>query len=575
MYIDCEQNMAGAPRKSRKWLVMMTGLLLTACTDPTNTQTGFFDGGYSLDVAPTPKCTPGDGASCDDKKDCTVDSCDAEGNCKHDPLNGTVCGDGEPCVFEGVCMAGKCNGTAVDCDDGKSCTQDACHPIKGCVHTKLTEGAPCAWAGECREGACTGAALCGNGEVDPGETCDDGNRIPCDKCDNFCAGKGPKHMSGAYGVGVEGVFKTIPEALEALFVCDANGDTHLVLHEARYEQPGVYLGGGMGLSESARLTISPPPGRYAKLVGTDKSESGGRRQVLSIRYGFIGVERIEIDGNEAGMSIFETGSSPVLVELQSLHWDVRLVNLFIHDFSTVTKEGYRKPVIDVCGPTLLLDPTQGVVLSKLLIEGITGGGSSPSGSPNAAVRIEGGFVETTVRDSRFSNLSNISAIGLNWGWNMGVEVVNNMFVAGNKAHALELGPHSGEGGAAPMFVHNTIVMENNGPAIILPSNDIRPMVVRNNVFRSSGVTAKAFGKSVPEIQPDHNCFDSVKPGYELHETDVVGNAMLQSANQPWDLHLRPGSACIDKAVPGDLWLKTDIDGQPRGDKPDMGADEVQ
>ena len=60
----------------------------------------------------------------DDGNECTADRC-AEGICVHAPTP-TPCKDGNDCTFNDQCLAGLCEGTAYDCDDGLECTADVC-----------------------------------------------------------------------------------------------------------------------------------------------------------------------------------------------------------------------------------------------------------------------------------------------------------------------------------------------------------------------------------------------------------------------------------------------------------------
>jgi hypothetical protein len=80
-------------------------------------------------------CNPGSGVcsypgiTCDDKNDCTADSCDPAKGCVYKPL-------------------------ANNCDDGNPCTVDTCNPAGGCIHTgsdgpdnscgKVTDSSLCA-----------------------------------------------------------------------------------------------------------------------------------------------------------------------------------------------------------------------------------------------------------------------------------------------------------------------------------------------------------------------------------------------------------------------------------------------
>ncbi len=56
--------------------------------------------------------------------------------------DGVDCSDGSICTSGDVCTAGKCLGQGkVVCDDFNACTDDSCHPLKGCRHT--ANNAPC------------------------------------------------------------------------------------------------------------------------------------------------------------------------------------------------------------------------------------------------------------------------------------------------------------------------------------------------------------------------------------------------------------------------------------------------
>ncbi|MDP6942783.1 MAG: FG-GAP-like repeat-containing protein, partial [Myxococcota bacterium] len=65
---------------------------------------------------------------------------------------------------------GTCAPTPVDCGDTNSCTIDTCTLDGGCDHSETLP--------DC----------CGNGAVDSGETCDDGNQSDGDTCNSTCSG---------------------------------------------------------------------------------------------------------------------------------------------------------------------------------------------------------------------------------------------------------------------------------------------------------------------------------------------------------------------------------------------------
>lgn len=154
-------------------------------------------------------CT-GTPVDCDDKNDCTEDSCDEKLGCIHKDLSGD-CNDGNVCTIGDKCLAGKCQPgtTLVDCEDGDECTVDTCDPVLGCVNTLNPEVAcddnnPCTaeWCDTtthkckydlstldnhpCEDGnLCSGKDLCQNGECVPGPeptNCDDNNPCTADAC---------------------------------------------------------------------------------------------------------------------------------------------------------------------------------------------------------------------------------------------------------------------------------------------------------------------------------------------------------------------------------------------------------
>ena len=191
---------------------------------------------------------------CDDGLSCTDNVCDGQGGCGHPLKQGTClvtgtcyangespatapclscqpslssvtlstrpdaapCTDGNPCTQGDACAAGACLGTPYVCDDGLSCTSDACDGQGGCTHpqkagtcfvggvcaadgaaspqnpclvcsaatsptgwTLAPTGAPCSdgtkcTSGDtCQSGVCTGA----------GVSCDDQNPCTDDACE--------------------------------------------------------------------------------------------------------------------------------------------------------------------------------------------------------------------------------------------------------------------------------------------------------------------------------------------------------------------------------------------------------
>ncbi len=129
-----------------------------ACTDKTTCNAG--------------TCTGGTPVNCDDKNDCTADSCDTTAGCSHTSLpDASTCTDGNVCTADG-CVAGVCVGVALNCDDGNACTVDSCNAISGCVHTDAAEGASCDDGEACTTGTVCQSGKCGGGNQDNcGEKC--------------------------------------------------------------------------------------------------------------------------------------------------------------------------------------------------------------------------------------------------------------------------------------------------------------------------------------------------------------------------------------------------------------------
>lgn len=120
-------------------------------------------------------------ASCEDSQDNDCDgrtdgqdtgcqACQADADCDdHDACNGV-----ESCR-DNLCRGG----TALACDDGNPCTDDACDPARGCTYTADNSNT-CADAD-----ACNGQERCQAGICQPGEplSCDDGDVCTADSCD--------------------------------------------------------------------------------------------------------------------------------------------------------------------------------------------------------------------------------------------------------------------------------------------------------------------------------------------------------------------------------------------------------
>jgi hypothetical protein len=195
-------------------------------------------------------CLPGIPPNCDDRNPCTTESCHPLFACVVTPRTGP-CDDRNACTTGDSCVEGICTGTpTVRCDDGdvcdgvetcdpatgtcvagpvpvcndaNRCTDDACHPVSGCVYTPNTapcfDGNACTTNDICSGGVCTGIlVLCSDGDLCNGtETCDphtvscgpglplncdDGDACTADSCDPVA---GCRHVPiagcGACGLG--------------------------------------------------------------------------------------------------------------------------------------------------------------------------------------------------------------------------------------------------------------------------------------------------------------------------------------------------------------------------------------
>ena len=199
-------------------------------------------------------CTTGDSCktgvckgspkNCDDKNACTADSC-AKGICQNKALSGFKCSDGNACTFNDKCSSlGKCAGTSVLCNDGKSCTDDKC--VGGvCKYTNdnknfCSDGNPCTLSDYCSSGKCYGGkskacsdstkctsnycdaktGLCASSAAYNGSTCENGAYSVCDnkscKCrvwtaktsnsgTTYLRGIAPTSDGGSIAVGYESV----------------------------------------------------------------------------------------------------------------------------------------------------------------------------------------------------------------------------------------------------------------------------------------------------------------------------------------------------------------------------------
>jgi hypothetical protein len=110
-------------------------------------------------------------ASCDDKNDCTTDSCDpGTGQCIHTALaDGMACDDGKGCTVNDICQGGICySGPFKTCKALDQChVAGNCDPATGaCTNpnvnntTPCNDGLKCTSGDQCQNGVCSGTAIC-------------------------------------------------------------------------------------------------------------------------------------------------------------------------------------------------------------------------------------------------------------------------------------------------------------------------------------------------------------------------------------------------------------------------------
>ncbi len=95
--------------------------------------------------------------------------------------NGAACTPESLCLDDGVCREGECVGTPRSCDDGNACTQDACSPEVGCVHTDVSSSCPTP-QNPCEEATCHPATGCGTGLRGDGAICGAADCVTVNLC---------------------------------------------------------------------------------------------------------------------------------------------------------------------------------------------------------------------------------------------------------------------------------------------------------------------------------------------------------------------------------------------------------
>jgi hypothetical protein len=146
------------------------------CNDKNNCTVDSCNSGYACDHVAIPDCCTKT-AECDDANVCTTDLCSAS-KCKHTAKPGSICcaalsdcDDANPCTTDSCPTVGlpcqwtqtdpTCCVTSLGCEDGQPCTLDLCQS-NTCLHKQqcCTATSDCVDGDECTDDGCV-AGLCG------------------------------------------------------------------------------------------------------------------------------------------------------------------------------------------------------------------------------------------------------------------------------------------------------------------------------------------------------------------------------------------------------------------------------
>lgn len=219
----------------------------SGCVNPTNTAP-CDDGAFCTtdDRCDAGTCV-GTPRSCSDGVFCTEDICDEASNVCRNPPSDERCDDGLFCTGTETCDAATdcASGIALECGGLDSfCAEGQCsESLQRCVATPVREMEPCddgdvctdadaCVAGECRGTGIPECGICGNGVLDPGEGCDDGDTdfLAGDACLADCAFTGCGKPTGSGGIrpNTSDALFTLRAAVGletcSLLVCDVGAD---------------------------------------------------------------------------------------------------------------------------------------------------------------------------------------------------------------------------------------------------------------------------------------------------------------------------------------------------------------
>ena len=516
---------------------------------------------------------------CDDGNSCTKDVCDPKKGCDYVKLDKILCDDGDACTINTACHQGTCSGEKRDCNDGKSCTEDTCDPKKGCNSALKKDGAACLLGGQCSKGICSSMLTCGNGKLDQGETCDDGNKNPCDNCNNTCSGSNAgQKLQGTATIGNGGQYKTINQAIAALKTCGVQGPTTFIVLPGTYnESAGFDMPNISTASEKAPITFRGDPTGKVSLVGS----VAGSSYTGTIRFQSgahdITVEGFDIDGQQSANKVKTSHCGVVVFQTGTAQKRIRIRGMNIHDFNTSAWGSYTY----VAGVYL---PSMGQPYEDIRIENNRFTNLYPQSTYSRQgvifsyyPRIKG----LRITGNYFAGNQMMAPITLYYGYQLeDFLVANNMMVVqyGYGLYLYRVANIANDGYVA----FNTMLMTNASYGMYAyywnyNSNTQGKLVFRNNIIASLSGAKKAL-YMYPNNQnvlgnAGNNCLFNA--AWDYGGSNVTGNPDFKSLSFPYDLHISKSSPCANKGsldIPG---VTHDFDGDLRSESPDIGADEVK
>jgi hypothetical protein len=241
---------------------------------------------------------------CFDPNECTIDDCHAALGCTHDIRNnGEECGD-RSCqgldLYKQICLDGNCVGTVLqaNCDDGDSCTEDACDSAVGCRNTLTPNDLP---------------DVCGS-EVD-------------ENCDGIIDG-----CCGPDGTFAEAVFFPVGTGLRGIVVADFDRDGILDLAVANAGSNSVSVLLGNGSSGRGDGTFAPKTD-YPAGTGPSDVVSGDfdRDGILDLAVANAGSNNVSVllgngssgrgDGTFSPKADYPVGTGPAAIATDDFNED--------------------------------------------------------------------------------------------------------------------------------------------------------------------------------------------------------------------------------------------------------------